>query len=111
MAYTPEANETTTNDTTAVTIVAAPGASEQIIVPVNGVSVFNNDTVAATVQLLKDKNSTTYVLEEVSLDPGETFTNGTRIILDATDETVQVVLGGTVTTNQLDVTASYGVNT
>lgn len=101
-------SEGTSNGTTDVTVVAAPGASEQRIV--RTVAVHNTDTVAATVTIKKAKGGSEYIIAKDTLAVGETlFFGGTgeSIILDATDETVEIVLAGAVTTNQLDYTAAY----
>ena len=54
-----------TNNTTDVTIAAAPAASTQRII--DYVSIYNNDTVNATVTVKLDANGTEYILFKVTL--------------------------------------------
>lgn len=75
-AYTPKANDTATNNTTAVTPVAAPAASTQRQVKL--LTVYNADTVAAAVTVRLNSNSTMRVLCKVTLAVGSTlvYTDG-----------------------------------
>lgn len=70
-AYTPAQNNGTTNNTTAVTLVAAPAASTQR--QVKFLSVFNADTVSATVTIQLNDNATTRTIFKVVLATGETL--------------------------------------
>ncbi len=56
---------TTTNNTTDVTLAAAPASSTQRII--DFISVFNNDTVNANVTIKLDANGTEYVLFKTTL--------------------------------------------
>lgn len=67
--YTPGSNDTQTNGATAVTIVAAPGASTQR--HVESISVYNADTAAATVTIQLNNNSTLRIITKVTLQAGE----------------------------------------
>jgi hypothetical protein len=67
--YTPGSNDTQTNGSTAVTIVAAPAASTQR--HVESISVYNADTAAATVTIQLNNNSTLRIITKVTLQPGE----------------------------------------
>jgi hypothetical protein len=100
MASTPIANEGLTNSTTPVTVLAAPAASTQRVVPRNGVNVVNRDTVNVTLTLSKNKGGTLYSLAVVTLATLEMYTYPGVIVLDATNESVELVLGGAVTTSQ-----------
>lgn len=60
-----------TNNTTDVTIVAAPAASTQRIVDL--INIYNADTVAQTVTVKVDVNGTEYELVKMLLNPGETL--------------------------------------
>lgn len=60
-----------TNSTTAVTAMAAPAASHKRIV--KSLTVYNKDTVAATVTVQKNDNGTIYILTKTPLDPGDTL--------------------------------------
>lgn len=65
--YTPGRTVINTNDTTDVTIVAAPASSHQIVI--DHVSVYNADTANATVTVKFDANGTEYVLFVATLVP------------------------------------------
>ena len=60
---------TNTNSTTPVTLLSAPSASAQKVV--DYISIYNADTVSATVTLYINSSSTTYKLTEVVLATGE----------------------------------------
>jgi plastocyanin len=60
-----------TNNATAVTAMAAPAASHTR--EVKTLTVYNKDTVAATVTVQKNDNGTLYILVKVTLDPGDTL--------------------------------------
>lgn len=68
-AYTPGRSATNTNSTTDVNLVAAPAASTQRVI--DFISVYNNDTVSATVTIKLDANGTEYILQKVALGTGE----------------------------------------
>lgn len=59
------------NSTTAVTIVAAPGASTQR--QVKSINVFNADTVSATVTIRYNENSTFRIIVKATLATGESL--------------------------------------
>ena len=69
--FTPGANDTQSNGTTAVTIVAAPALSIQR--QIKSVDIFNADTADATVTVLYDNNGTTRTLVSITLQPKETL--------------------------------------
>ncbi len=69
--YTPGASDTVSNNTTAVTVVAAPGASTERQVKL--LTVYNADTVAATVIVRYNNNGTTRVMCRADLEPGSTL--------------------------------------
>jgi hypothetical protein len=66
---TPGGTEILTNGTTAVIIMGSPIASTQR--KCNGVSIYNADTVAATVTVQRNHGGTFYVLIVTTLQPGE----------------------------------------
>lgn len=63
--------DTLTNGTTAVTAVPAPATGN--VRGVSAVSIFNNDTVLATVTVRLNTNGTFRVIMNVSIAPGETL--------------------------------------
>lgn len=68
-SITPGRNALTTNNTTAVDLVASPGSSTQRLV--SYMSVYNTDTVSATVTINLYTTSTTYKLFTTTLAVGE----------------------------------------
>lgn len=68
-SITPSRNALTTNNTTAVDLVASPGSSTQRLV--SYISVYNTDTVSATVTINLYTTSTTYKLFTTTLAVGE----------------------------------------
>jgi hypothetical protein len=68
-SITPSRNALTTNNTTAVDLVASPGSSTQRLV--SYMSVYNSDTVSATVTINLYTTSTTYKLFTTTLAVGE----------------------------------------
>jgi hypothetical protein len=73
-AFTPGHTDGATNSGTAVTMVAAPGASTQRIV--KHVNIYNKDTAAATVTVQYNNNATLRELIVIALQPGQTLTWG-----------------------------------
>jgi hypothetical protein len=70
-AFTPGESDTATNSTTGVTAVAAPAASTQR--QIKSISVYNADTVAATVTIRYNNNSTLRTIVKVTLSVGDTL--------------------------------------
>jgi hypothetical protein len=70
-AATPGEADTQSNSTTAVSIVAAPGASTQR--QIKSISIFNADTVAATVTVRLNNNSTYRNIVKLTLQPDQTL--------------------------------------
>lgn len=68
-AISPLRNVTTTNNTTAVTLVSSPAGSNQRLV--DYASVYNADTAAITATVLFNANGTLYELFVATLAPGE----------------------------------------
>lgn len=113
-AYTPGPTDTTTNNTTAVDVVPAPAASTQRVV--DYFSIFNEDTVDATVTFRLNNNGTTRTIIKVTLATGErleyaegqgfrVFDNYGRVKIiqttapNITTQANVVVLGGDVINN------------
>ena len=59
------------NSTTAVTIMAAPASSHTRVVKT--ITVYNKDTVDATVIIQKNDNATLYILTKTTIATGETL--------------------------------------
>lgn len=94
-----------TNSTTAVVAVAAPASGKRRLI--RSISIHNNDTVSATVTIRVDNNGTKYILHKEALDSGKQLLYERVIVLAATTESLEIVLGGAITTNQLDYYAVY----
>lgn len=98
-------NEGVTNGTTAVTIVPAPSSGNRNLV--RAVTVYNADTVNATVTLRKKVSTTTYVKAQKTLMPNEVLEFEIPVVLDATTKTIEIVLAANVATNQLQWDVAY----
>jgi len=105
MGFSPQVNELVlTNSTTDVTVVTAPAAST--IRMVSSITVYNADTVSATVELKIDVSATEKRLVSQILIAGESLVYEVKQNLDSTMK-IEVVLAGAITTNQLECTAVY----
>lgn len=71
-AFTPGHQDGQSNGTTEVTILSAPGASTYRVV--RHINVYNKDTVAATVTIRFNNNTTLRELVVATLQPGQTLT-------------------------------------
>ena len=95
------------NDTTDVTIVSAPGASTTRMIPRYGLSIYNADTVAATIYLQLKDTATDRIIEKAVIDPGETYFNTSYISLSTANQSLEFYLDSAVTTNQLPFVGKY----
>lgn len=97
----PLGDENAFNGTTEVTVLAAPASAKQRVVPSNGLSFYNADTVACDVIVQKNKGGTRTVLyKKAALAAGDTDVMPKKVVLDATNESLEVKLGAGITTNQ-----------
>ena len=104
----PVGNEGSLNGVTAVTAVAAPAAGKQRVVMANGVAIHNLDTVAHTFTFQKNKNSTLYVLQvDATVAAGAVATLAKPVVLDATDESLEVVDDAGATTTEPTFDAAF----
>jgi hypothetical protein len=104
----PIGNEGNFNSTTEVTVVAAPASTKQRAIPTSGLSVYNADTVAADIIVQKNKNGTrTIVYKKTALASGASDVMLVKVVLDATDESLEVKLGGAITTTQPTYNVAY----
>lgn len=108
MAFTPGNNQGSLNGTTPVTLVAAPGAATQRLV--RSISIQQRDTAAVTLTVRHLKGASTYQLWSGTLQPGDTWTDETTYVLDATDESITAVLSGAAATTNPDFISSYADN-
>lgn len=105
MADTPGANDGALNGTTAVEVVAAPGASTQRIVKT--ITIQNRDTAVVTLTLRYLNGASTRQLWKGDLDVGDTLVWSDPLILDETDTSVTAVLAGAAATTNPDFTAGF----
>lgn len=95
-----------TNNTTGVTVVADPGTgANPYVVDKEDLGILNEDTVSQTF-ILRLTGGTSRILERVTLNVGDKWTNPNRIIVNP-GETVTIELTGSVTTNQLPWSVAY----
>ena len=105
----PIGNEGPTNGTTKVTILAAPGANKQRVVPANGVSFYNADSVAHVYTVQKLKNATTTIVwVSASTAAGATVLMPKKTTLDAIDESLEAVVDANLTTTESTFDVSAG---
>jgi hypothetical protein len=98
-----------TNSTTDVTIVTAPAANTSRMIPAGGIVVANKDTatITATIKIL---NTATDVILYPSIEilPGATWSNQKTVhCLDATTQSLEIVLAAAPAATQADVTVTY----
>ena len=84
-AFTPIHNDTASNNTTPVTIVAAPASSTQRAI--KAINVYNRDTASVTVTIQYNNNGTTRIMVKIALAADSTLfytdAEGWRVITTA----------------------------
>lgn len=101
-------NDGLTNNTTPVVMVTAPASG--FVRQVKGWIINNADTVNATVTFQLVDGVNTRNLMTITLSPGDLLQaseSNDLWVLDTTSKSIQVVLGGAVTTNQLPWAISW----
>lgn len=107
-ASLPIGNEVDLNGATAVTALAAPGSGAQRIIQKGDASVYNKDTATIDVTWQKNKGGTITILQKtLAVAIGGTDALRKKVVLDATNESLEVKLGGAHATAapQCDVAA------
>jgi hypothetical protein len=95
----PLGSEGVLDGATPVTALSAPATDKQRVVPANGASVYNADSVSHDVTWQKNKASTVTVLFiATGVAAGALSILGKKVVLDATDETLELVMEGAHTT-------------
>lgn len=89
---TPGCTDSVTNGSTAVTIVAAPGASTQRII--KGINVYNGDTVHSSVIIRLNHNSTYCIVYDGVLGPGDVLKWTSSVGWHILDNTGALRMGG-----------------
>ena len=108
MADLPVGNEGSLNSTTAQTALAAPASSTQRVIPRKGVSVYNIDTIVHNIVMQKNKAATITIIQRFGNVPVDgTVVLDKVVILDATDESFEIVMEEVLATTQpeFDVSA------
>jgi len=99
MADLPIGNEGSLTGAAAVTILAAPGASTQRVIPKGGAGVYNFDTVAHDITFQKNKGAViTELFKVVGVAVGGVALLPKIVVLDATNETLEAKSDATATT-------------
>lgn len=90
MADVPIGNEGSLTGATAVTILAAPAAATQRVVPSDGASVYNADSANRDFTFQKNKGGTITILHKVvGVVPGGRSGLPKKVVLDATNESLE----------------------
>jgi hypothetical protein len=104
-AYTAGRVVTNTNSTTDVSLVTAPASNTQRVI--DYLSVYNNDTVNATVTVKFDANATQYILFNTILGVGEkleyTSDSGFKVVTNAGSVKTSVNQGNNAATNGMSI--------
>lgn len=108
-AFRPHIGQSTvavTTGATPVTVLAAPVLYQTRRLAY--LSVFNADTVVQDVTLqLNDDSTIRRIKKQAALAVGASFEFDKPIMLDTVDKTLEIVLGGAVTTNELEINVSF----
>lgn len=101
MADLPVGNEVVLTGATAVTLLAAPGASTQRVVPKSGASVYNRDTDPRDITFQVNKGGTKSILwKAAGVVAGGTAVLPKVVVLDATNESLEVLTDGAAATTE-----------
>ena len=105
MTFTPGFSGTLTNGTTPVTLVAAPGERTQRLI--RKIFIHNSDDTGVTVTVRHvTSGGSTFLIHKEALSPGGELTLE-HLVLDATTQTITVLLAGAVNTTEPSCTAHY----
>lgn len=107
MAYTPKNAKYSIATAARTLIVPAPGASEQHVVPIGGISVYNTHASNSTVvDVIFEDGATDIQIAKVTLAGGATWVNTSRIVLSVTTDEIDLLSTG----ETVNVVVSYGDN-
>ena len=96
----PLGNEGVLTGTTPVTVLAAPAASTQRVTAPYGINVMNRDTATRTITIRKNKAGTIYALATQTLLTLTSYSFPGRVVLDATNESLEIVSDGAAATTE-----------
>jgi len=95
----PIGNEGNYNGATVVTALSAPAASKQRVVPANGISSYNADSVAHDFTYQKNKGGTiTIFWKDLAVAAGTHSVVAKKVVIDDTNESIEVKIEGAHTT-------------
>lgn len=106
MAFTLGANDGALNGTTAVTVVAAPGAG--VVRTAQTIFIYNADTAAVTVTVQLDNDGTDRILVKVTLAVGDTLRIDGPLVLDATTKKIEAVMSAAAAATNPAFYSCYG---
>jgi len=99
-------NDTVTNGTTAVTAVAAPAANTRRIVKT--INVYNADDMTVDVFIQLNNNGTIRIISKTATLAVAGRINLEEVyVLDTTNKSIEVKLGGAVNATELDIVTTY----
>jgi len=103
MAFTPAAQRTVTNNTTWVEILTSPSGGSRVT---KTITVYNKDTASATPEITHVVSGVRRTIIKLALATNETLVVDDPIVC-AVGDSLEISLGGAVSTTQLDVTVHY----
>ncbi len=106
MAFTLGSNDGALDGTTAVTLVAAPGADTARTVQL--ITIYNADTAAVTVTVQLDNDGTDRILVKATLAVGNTLRIDGPLVLDATTKKIEAVMSAAAATTNPAFYSCYG---
>jgi hypothetical protein len=95
-----------TSSAVTVSILAGPGVTGTREV-IKTVIINNRDTVTQVLTLSVDLLGVNYQLLKVTMAPGDTLVHDIPLVLTGTNDVLKAVLGGAITTNQMDIVTTY----
>lgn len=96
------------NGTTDSTILSAPAASTSRTVGAGCINIMNRDTASIVVTLKINNNGTDIIQDYITIASNDSWSNDKQIIcLDATTQTLEIVLAGAVATTEADISVVY----
>jgi hypothetical protein len=96
----PIGNEGALTGTTPVTALSAPAASTQRVTAQYGINVMNRDTATRVITIQKNRGGTIFALASQSLLTMTSYSFPGRVVLDATNESLEIVSDGAAATTE-----------
>ncbi len=105
MPFTEVGNELESDGTTPVEAVPSPASNHRHVL--GSIAIHNADTIARNAVINKIKGASTFRLAAVEIDVDAVYTYARAVVCDATDESIEVVMGEVDTTNPPVIDVSY----